>query len=364
MRGTLLLQWSLQREAFADPMAHTGERREDPLRPSSQHSAEVLAASYTVWTSLYNAACSMAQFPSCCGDVDHLLHQTPSIPKHPDLLEIEEGGELCLEGGPQWVIDGSEACELEPRERALLDSRVVIGSKVRGQCSFTDNFVKEWTGFQTEHNDSDGSPNLLGVLVLGWAYVLSALAVELRAQPSESHVLYTDRMSSIGFDALSADSDTVDVHIGEVDDAEARWWAAILATGCGWQTVMKRLHGSYHPPWSIHPDQSQSLRFRIICRPSSIPSMRSLSSPPSSKEAFDYLWGFSLRNHVQDQFVAAFAAALTLPRHNRFGAAVELPRPRMSMSRTLHQTQTRGCNPPVYFDHCRPIWLSAACHAR
>jgi hypothetical protein len=230
--------------------------REDPIRASAQYSTQVLAASRSVWGSLYNTARSLAPFPSSCNGIRNLLHQTPAIPDHPNVLEIEENGYLFLEGGSQWAINTPNTCDLESTVKTSPTQRILIGTPYPARCLFTESFVRDWKGLGSELDGDFDRANYLAVLVLGWAYVLSARLVELRGTSLQGELLYTDNMAltAENCDPISSENGTFIISVGGVDDAEARWWAAVLATGCGWRANMKRSNGSYYPPWSIHLD--------------------------------------------------------------------------------------------------------------
>ncbi|KGQ01470.1 hypothetical protein PAAG_11820 [Paracoccidioides lutzii Pb01] len=70
----------------------------------------------------------------------------------------------------------------------------------------------------------------LSVLILAWSYILSARWADL--MPWSPVLEYTDSQAQWK-DDQPADRDSVMVEIGNVDDNEARWWAAILAPGVG-----------------------------------------------------------------------------------------------------------------------------------
>jgi hypothetical protein len=74
--------------------------------------------------------------------------------------------------------------------------------------------------------------NRITVLVLAWAYILSARWAEVI--PGASGPEYSDRQaewdnSSIPSKTGPSDSNTVVISIGGINDDAARWWAAALA---------------------------------------------------------------------------------------------------------------------------------------
>lgn len=88
-------------------------------------------------------------------------------------------------------------------------------------------------------------------------------------------------------------------------------------------SYFSREHETYFSLWESHLNRSP---FRIRHQtelPSFIPDFK----PPSSVEAQKYLYNLARQHDIFDQLICAFAAVLTLPTHNRFGASVTLPRP-------------------------------------
>lgn len=116
------------------------------------------------------------------------------------------------------------------------------------------------------------------------------------------------------------------VYIGDMATRECRWWAAILAPGCGWRSILYRLSHQYYPPWSCY--LSLKNRFNILQDNPATQSLDMLGNPPNSIKAREYLYKFAKVHYIYDQLLAAFIAALTLPRQGRFGARIILPRPR------------------------------------
>lgn len=91
-------------------------------------------------------------------------------------------------------------------------------------------------------------------------------------------------------------------------------WTWLGGNSCsGWQRVLSA---------ECHLDSS-TFRLRHCAQ---IPSSIS-SEPPSAEEALEYLYNFARFHDAFDQLIAALAAAITLPSHNRFGASIILPKP-------------------------------------
>ncbi|RAH70210.1 uncharacterized protein BO66DRAFT_91606 [Aspergillus aculeatinus CBS 121060] len=113
------------------------------------------------------------------------------------------------------------------------------------------------------------------------------------------------------------------LQLGDLSSAELRWWAAILAGGRGWHATLNRDEKEYFSPWECHLADNCFTLLHSRTR-SPIPSDL---TPPSSVEAQAYLVSFARSHGCLDQLLAAFAAAITLPSHLRFGAPITLPKP-------------------------------------
>lgn len=175
------------------------------------------------------------------------------------------------------------------------------------------------------HHGSDRTPNYrtwfnkednhLSVLILAWAYILSARWTELMP---ESTVRYTGSQAKWN-DCEYANSIFVD--IGDVDEERARWWAAILAPGEGWQADITSGQGRFRSPWSIVLQDNPN--FVLSCRKS--PSSGS-STTASFTTALRFLSDYCTLHDIADQSLAALSAALFLPFLNGREAAF-LPTP-------------------------------------
>jgi hypothetical protein len=93
------------------------------------------------------------------------------------------------------------------------------------------------------------------ILILAWAYILAARWTELLEE--DCILIYTDSEAKHEVDLSEHPSDNWDVlnvDIGDASTEEARWWAAVLAPGQGWQSVLDGGHNL--SPWSIFLDSS------------------------------------------------------------------------------------------------------------
>ncbi|KIW76721.1 hypothetical protein Z517_09165 [Fonsecaea pedrosoi CBS 271.37] len=299
-------------------------RASDPLPPSPEESSAVLHASRRQWTSLLIRALSAQSFPSSCLNLSSLLHQTPALPSRAKIEELVSDTSTYLEGFSVWGLD-APLCDLGGNIKKSALQKIIIGSVRPTFCHFSNELPSEWSGIEGCHCTS-GNGNYLFAFVLGWAYVLSARLIELRKESEQDHISYTEEKATCDTTATLSNSDSgVFISIGEADVGECRWWAAVLAKGCGWRAALKRSGRDFYPMWSCHlASGSPRIQIRHGQLRSSSPTA---SHPPASEQAQHYLCKFTKLHNAHDQLLAAFVAALTIPEQGRFGAPITLPWP-------------------------------------
>lgn len=296
----------------------------DLLRPDFLLSSETLTHSRTKWHALLSSSHPATNLPHSCSNVKILLNKTPSVPEYPEATECARKNHLSLEGYSKWSVlpadkPSRHTCELPPFKRNL-SRQVCIANSRPKTCTLSADYIRDWTGFQPLQEPVG---NYLCVFVLGWSYILSARMVELRRTTTDDKVVYTNNHAQWGRLQGTEASTYLDLDIGSNDVAEVRWWAAILAEGHGWKATLTRDGKQYYPPWECHLDSSL---FRLWhC--AHIPPSTSVFEPPSAADAHEYLCNFAQLHDAFDQLIGAFAAAITLPSHNRFGASITLPKP-------------------------------------
>lgn len=309
-------------------------RERDILRPSPQDSAKVLDYSYNTWHQLLWSAEAKAQLPDACSSIRALLHSTPAIPDTSKISEFAGDHSLFLEGYSIWNIDSISPCHLTTETKKGRPQTIRIGVPKPTFCSISENFLPEWPGFEALP-DVSGS-NFLSVFVLGWSYVVSTRLVELRGNQHDQ-AQYTNNIAIMANKSGGLNLNTgYELPIGDATAQESRWWAAILANGCGWRATLTRQDKEYHPPWSCHLEDSGE-PFTIIYDKSEL-DIPPEGDPPSSAQAQSYLFRLAGMHDIFDQLLAAFAAVLTIPYHMRFGAPVKLPEPHLYTHLTKQST--------------------------
>jgi hypothetical protein len=248
-----------------------------------------------------------------------MLFQVPAIPaKSVQTFEATMSTRKVLLTRSSSTVHTKGKCDIRLAEKNVV-SPLLFGIQRSVACMLAE------TGLQPRQAVPntcfpEKPPGYLGILSLAWAYILSSRLLELQEQDC-CGVAYTTFMATL----TTPDQETphplsVGVDIGEVDKSAARWWAAILAPGKGWQAiVLKRKGGVYFAPWSYSQahDPTLSIRWR-----DNGTEIKDPNTPPTSTAALGYLIEFCLLHNLHDECDAAFAAALTFPTHNHYGIPI------------------------------------------
>ncbi len=168
-----------------------------------------------------------------------------------------------------------------------------------------------------------GDQNHLAVLILAWAYILSARWAEII--PEGTSLVYTDSMADHStLDAQPAPLDghgNLDVDIGDASPEEARWWSAVLAPARGWQATMSSGQTTFFAPWSIQLQPG----CRFILKSANLTSSASSTVAPSFSESLRFFENFCARRGIADQSQAALAAVLLFPSMRNNVQGLQLP---------------------------------------
>ncbi|PYI28568.1 hypothetical protein BP00DRAFT_488680 [Aspergillus indologenus CBS 114.80] len=259
---------------------------------------------------------------------------------------------LCFQASACWRLNGSTDCGIptDKTDPVLLH----LGTKAAVPYSFEGGSFRKWIGTAGENVDS---PNYLGILTLGWCYILSAGLVEL--QGDGASMRYTECTAMGCGDGVSEDPAANVIDIGAADEDVSRWWAALLAPGEGWKAV-----GEFLAPWSV-AYAGAAQRYCIAWRRSGALRTASTPVPLSSRQAFEALARFALSHNAGRQFLVALATAITVPSHNWHGSAVRLPPPASTHSCVCcpagAATQSIPPEWAVLHEHL-PYYMSLSCH--
>ncbi|KGQ01717.1 hypothetical protein PAAG_11565 [Paracoccidioides lutzii Pb01] len=199
-----------------------------------------------------------------------------------------------------WRITEAANCGVAEKVREV-QGLLQIGSQAPIPCIFGGESFRQWIGSSDE---ARGAPIYLGILAIGWSYILSAHLVEMRGEGAEMSCT-NSRVTAYLQEAERVNAPLFIVDLGELDEEEARWWAAILAPSEGWRAIVsqRKMESIWLPGNSL------------------------IHHPPSSRKAFEYLARFSSRHNLGSQFLVGLTTAMTFPTHNYHGTVVQLPLP-------------------------------------
>lgn len=325
------------------------------LQPSAQQLEEVTNKCREYWYRLTAAAIRQYRdgVPLEWTDPRHMLLRAPAIrgPLRKFLSGATKRKTLSAKAFSTWrVNDGGADCEISEKERKV-KAILQLGIQAPTTCTFTGDSFRQWIATTAECRDA---PNYLGILALGWSYILSARLVE--SQGNGAAMSYTDSKAIRCDEAASGSSPDVIVDIGNADADVARWWSAILARE-GWKAVIdKTKDGEFLAPWSISIDEKLSFGVRWQGN-DPLPDV----APLSSDRAFEVLAEFSLLHNLGSQFLVALAAALTFPTHKHYKTEVRLPLPTQTGRKSSTTTSEKMPSQWATIKEHLPHYISLSC---
>lgn len=299
---------------------------DDQLQPSQEQLECALAEARAYWCNLAEQAMSHGVYPHHF-NLQSMLNRVPAIPQEPGRIctyfTSTDQKAMSIKASSTWQVITNDSCGINAKER-IVRADLRIGIQQPTKYRLTGDSFCNWPQADDQRQNV---PNYLGVLALGWSYVLSARLIETQGQEGAT-IVYTNSTAA-GYHSGAEDELTTafPLSIGDVDADAARWWAAILAPNQGWNAIIsQRGRETYQAPWSVSLDVTQ--RFSIKWRTSESPIHTTINiNPPSSYEAILLLANFSSLHNLGNQFSAAFATTLTLPTHNYYGTIATLPFP-------------------------------------
>lgn len=210
--------------------------------------------------------------PSACLKLDDILPQHPYFPVGVDL---DSTG--LLTATSTW-IPTSGCCDMPAFEqRFQVTPSVGKPTAILATADANIPFQK-----------CLGKDNNLTVLVLAWAYALSArwTSIISGAAPLE----YTASQAKwAGNRHRPRDEASVIVQLGPINDDAARWWAAVLAPGQGWKASIPHKQYRFLSPWTISLDSTRP----ILLSSDSEPASPTLGTCPPFEAAVQYIAEYS-----------------------------------------------------------------------
>lgn len=306
------------------------------IQPDYTTIQQLLRRSRSLWSS-YAAKDTNLRLPAECVQLRSLLGRVPSFPSsslqahekistlryHHSTLGVRIGGTST------WRTSLGE-CNLPPK---IISHELLCGVSNSMGFSFAEHSrFMDWPGVQ-EGDEQITEGNHLTILLLAWAYILSARWIELQSpqtlhgSPPLGGIYYSDLQAARLRNGEDIPAGTIGIDIGEKGAQAARWWAAILAPGEGWCAVIELQDVIYRSPWSAHIVSTQILQLRnadVGC----VPHEQS-EVTPSSDEALSHLQEYCEYHGISSQCIPALAASLFLPwKNSDAGVSAVLPLPR------------------------------------
>lgn len=173
------------------------------------------------------------------------------------------------------------------------------------------------------HNNFGDIGNHLGVLVLAWAYVLSARWAE--TMPGGAICYTAGEMEAGDLPVTHISQEKRTFAAGTAAGGALRWWKALVAPGRGWLATISNNDQPSMAPWST--DILTPIRFTWIDREYCGATQIANLLPPSSNEALGYLMDYCEYHSITSQWKVALSAALVLPLARRARRCVRLPLP-------------------------------------
>ncbi|EEP81914.1 predicted protein [Uncinocarpus reesii 1704] len=137
----------------------------------------------------------------------------------------------------------------------------------------------------------------------------------------KAELTYTEKRAEYG-DNKEDERTEVMVNVGDVDDDAARWWAAVLSPGEGWQAYLTWEGTKFLSPWSTALETR--VKFTLSCRK---PLWHTSTTAPSFATALRFLAEYCNLHNIAGQTLAALSSTLFLPLLNTKKNPTSLPKP-------------------------------------
>ncbi|KAH6621496.1 hypothetical protein B0J18DRAFT_481102 [Chaetomium sp. MPI-SDFR-AT-0129] len=309
----------------------------DAVRLSAEDSQRIYERSFKTWVALYHSAIDRPRLPQAYLDVQRAFRGHPSFPHDPRIEHVKypKHSFVYATGTAVWgsthpdcehgLPSFHEKVQLKAGSRTPIPLSVAAGSE--HGISWASWFAR-------------GDQNYLPVLILAWGYILSARGAE--TMPGSVSFVYTTSKAEVCRlnppTPPQPDKPGLELDISDVGPDEARWWAAVLAPGQGWQaTMLLDEDTTFVAPWSVqlHSDN----RFLLSSKDSL--SLGEEVTCLSFSEALRFLETFCVRRNIVDQSQAALAAVLLFP---SMGTSRKLQLPAFTTNRLDGPTRP---DPPI-----------------
>jgi hypothetical protein len=330
---------------------------EDAVRPSVEAFKAMYDRGYQTWAALWRTAAARNHLQP---QLSSLYSAFPNHPYFPEKLIVNKSfsNTATVRGETTWRTSRGP-CDLSSFQEEMIlqvasnrPTPIVFSSGPYSMTSFLNRVAREITH--------------VPILVLAWAYILSARWAELipGAYISDYHSHQAQPNSGNRPYGLEDGENNVVVDLGDVDDAAARWWAAVLAAHAdgGWDASIRSDTGVLLcSPWSIRTQPGSNFTISANIKPCS--AMEN-PRPASFSTAVRYLLDYCQLHDVAEQSQAALAAALLIPVAKYDNRRIKLPVPRPSHRATRSQEKSQVLPPWEMDPRQLDRLLTLSCNAR
>lgn len=287
-----------------------------PVQPTPKRFRQIYELGFQTWADLYSKAIDNPSLPESCFDP---FPQHPRFPPNLKLKHVQyaKHSSVYATGSSTWESPQDDC----PYGLPAFQQQFQLPVGVRKPMSLSAADDPEGNpGYASWFSSGDVSH--FPALVLAWAYILSASWPDV--VPGACCLAYTGSLEPSDDKCGSppqAHGDALVVDIGDADVEEARWWAAVLAPGEGWQVRMLVEGDGFLSSWSV---SLQAPHPFLLSGKWASHLARSTCAAASSSAARRWLYKFCVRHHILDQSHAALLAVALLP-SLASGKAIRLP---------------------------------------
>ncbi|RSL98174.1 hypothetical protein CDV31_012708 [Fusarium ambrosium] len=284
---------------------------EDAIRPGEQATRAMFERGYRTWSRLCELASQDSALPMSC--LSRVEAAFPNHPYFPENLHVDTFSNAAVtRGKTTWTVGDEHLPSFQ--DEVLFEvawkekTRVLLTSDPRRSTTVLPDIF----GTDTNH---------IPILMLAWAYVLSARWAELIPGACISQ---TNQDTSNGSGLSETDKPVVSVNLGQVEESAINWWKSILTEENGWDANICSSKGVLHSPWTVKLASEQ--RFVVTDSPTT-PNSAAKHTLVSSTTSLRYLSDYCDLHNIHDQSRAALAAALSIPLAKYDNRQIELAIP-------------------------------------
>ncbi|RMJ16003.1 hypothetical protein CDV36_004318 [Fusarium kuroshium] len=321
---------------------------EDAIRPGEQATRAMFERGYRTWSRLCELAAQDSTLPMSC--LSRLETTFPNHPYFPENLHVETFSNAAVtRGKTTWTVGDEHLPSF--RDEVLFEvawkekTRVLLTSDPRRSTTVLPDI------FGTDNNH-------IPILMLAWAYVLSARWAELIPGACISQ---TNQDTSNGSGLPETGKPVVAVNLGQVEESAMVWWKSILTEGNGWDANICSSKGVLYSPWAVKLASEE--RF-VITGNQTTSSSALKHATASSAMALRYLSDYCDFHNIHDQSRAALTAALSIPLVKYDNRRIELAIPKLP-GKSERKRKKPTISPLAIESHCQlDRLLTLSCNPR